>query len=707
MAIDRFPLSPVTPFDVTQRLQSLLCRLRIPQRPFYREATSPVPASPLKSDSWITGPLIGTIPFNFRRTPPVNTVGANMIDFPIVNAEARMSARRWRTFQARAVYGALLLAFFWIFQLNHDGWLAGRPLPNRELAELAAAAFEWLAVGQGLIVLAMVPALVAGTVAEERSRETLPGLLASRLSSAAIILDKLAARMLHVGVILAVGLPIAFLLGLLGGVDPRSVVYAYGGTLSTAFFLAALSLLVSVYARGPRGAVLLVYLIEFVWLVGPWLADFATVTWARAWLGALAPVNDWILPSTPLSLFAPATSSAWSRQGPISWLLSQVRLIPPVNLAAGGGGPGALTVPLGEMVRLQLAYGATFLVCAAWRLRPVARRLADGPRRRAVRARIRARYRPACGDDSMLWKERYSQDDGPVRLILWTGMFVFGIFVLRSHQAFIHNYRLALDELFIYGYGTGGRLGSGVITRAGFMDGLATYSVMFYVVALVAVAVESATGVTSEREARTWDGLLATPLEPAEVVRAKLLGALLRRRALLLLVLIPWLVGLAVGALHPVGLLLAVAGLAAFLWFASALGILFSLRSRNSRQALARTLGVLLVLNLGTLFAGILWLGSIEAGILFGNTAVLLQFLPISNYHMRFIVVYSALDRVALPGPARGQRPCLRRPRLDPFPGRDPRVRRGRGPASARAIEPPLGLNGSTGSSTDGEDVEP
>ncbi len=461
----------------------------------------------------------------------MNTVGANMIDFPMANAEARMSARRWPTFQARAVYGALLLAFLWIFQLNHEGWLAGLPLSTRELAEFAAAAFEWLAVGQALIVLALVPALVAGTLAEERSRRTLPGLLASRLSSAAIILDKMAARMLHVSIILAVGLPITFLLGLLGGVDPRSVVYAYGGTFSTAFFLAALSLLVSVYARGPKGAVLIVYVIEVIWLVVPWLVDFAMVSGTWAWLWALAPVNDWILPSTPLSLFAPATSSAWSGQGPIAWLLSRVRLIPPVNLAAGGGGPGSLAVPLGEMVRLQLAYGATFLVCAAWRLRPVARRLADGPRRRAVRARFRARSRPACGDDPMLWKERYFPDDGPVRLIIWMGMLVLGILILRSHEAFTHNYRLALDELFIYGYGTGGPLGSGASTRAGFMDNLTDYSIMFYVVALVAVAVESATGVTSEREARTWDGLLGTPLEPAEVVRAKVLGAFVRRRA--------------------------------------------------------------------------------------------------------------------------------------------------------------------------------
>ena len=130
-------------------------------------------------------------------------------------------------------------------------------LPNNELARFAAAAFEWLAVGQALIVMALVPAMVAGSVAEERSRHTLAGLLVTRLSSTAIILDKLAAKMLQIGVFLAVGLPIASLLGLLGGIDPRSIVYAYSGTVTTAFLLAALSLLVSVYARGPRTALCL------------------------------------------------------------------------------------------------------------------------------------------------------------------------------------------------------------------------------------------------------------------------------------------------------------------------------------------------------------------------------------------------------------------------------------------------------------------
>ena len=55
---------------------------------------------------------------------------------------------------------------------------------------------------QGIAVLLLTPTLVAGVIADERQRKTLHYLLASRLSSGEIILGKLAARLLHVGVFL-------------------------------------------------------------------------------------------------------------------------------------------------------------------------------------------------------------------------------------------------------------------------------------------------------------------------------------------------------------------------------------------------------------------------------------------------------------------------------------------------------------------------
>jgi ABC-type transport system involved in multi-copper enzyme maturation permease subunit len=570
-----------------------------------------------------------------------------MFDLPILTAEAHSSSRRRLTFATRATYGLLLLGFFWIFHRNHEDWSAGRLIPNTELAQFAAAAFEWLAVGQAMIVMALLPASVAGSVAEERSRHTLDSLLASRLSSAAIILDKLAAKMLQIGVFLAVGLPIACLLGLLGGIDPRSIAWAYGGTVSTAFFLTALSLLVSVYARKPRGAILLAYLIDAVWLLGPWIAENAMAMGARRWFGPLALVNDWVLPATPLSLVSPATSLGWAGGGPIPWLIGTLRMGAPAALTPGWIGPAALTAPLVRMIGRQLAIGAVLIIWASWRLRPVARELADGPRRRRALpwVRGRLRVRPPRRDDPMLWvlwKERYFREGGPTRVVLGFGMLIFGLLTLTGYgDAFIRTYRPALDEFFEYGYALG-RNGSGIRERAFFLHKLAEYSVLFYVALLLAVAVKAAAGVTGEREGRTWDGLLATPLEPAEIVRGKVLGALTGHRTLLFLVLAPWLFGLALGALHPIGLLVAMTGLAVFLYFTSALGTLFSLRSRTSGQALIRTLGVLLILNFGTMVAGVLLAGKPQLGALLGSTIILLHELPISTLEMQRIVAHPA-----------------------------------------------------------------
>jgi hypothetical protein len=564
-----------------------------------------------------------------------------MLDLAFVGTETRVSSRRSSTYVARAGYGLSLLGLFWVFNQAHEQWSSGRPLSDIELPRFAAAAFEWLGVGQALIVMALVPAKVAGSVAEERLRRSLDGLLVSRLSSAAIILDRLAMTMFQIGVFLAVGIPIVCLLGLLGGIDPRSIVYAYGGTASTAFFLSSLSLLVAVHARRPRAAILLVYAIAFVWFVGAWILNVALMGPGRRSLGWLASLNGWILPVSPLSLVTPTTLAGWNGQGPIAWLLERLRVTAPGALIRGWTGPGALTLAIGRMIGSQLALGVLLLFWASWALRPVSRQLADAPRRRGVPDWLRGRpaARPRCGDNPILWKERFARDGGAAQFALGFGLIACGLMTLVGHDAFIYSYRRALDELFAYGYFS--RLHHwDFFARENFLSHVLRYSVLFYVAALLVVAVKSATGVTSEREAGTWDAVLITALGPGEIVRAKVLGALTRGRLILSLVVAPWLFGLALGALHPIGLLMAITGLAVFLFFASALGTLFSLRSKTSGQALVRTLGVLLMLNLvPVLVAGYL-MPSREFGGLFGSTAVVLYYLPLSNHMMEAIVTH-------------------------------------------------------------------
>jgi len=95
----------------------------------------------------------------------------------------------------------------------------------------------------------------------------------------------------------------------------------------------------------------------------------------------------------------------------------------------------------------------------------------------------------------------------------------------------------------------------------------------------------AAEGVKGERERDTWLSLIATPLTGWEILRAMMLGPVLRRRGGALTMIGLWTVGLMAGAVHPLGFLAAVTGLAALAWFCSALGVSRSLREGAMKRA--------------------------------------------------------------------------------------------------------------------------
>ena len=133
-----------------------------------------------------------------------------------------------------------------------------------------------------------MPGLVAGSIAEEDRRGTMLDLLATPLSSVAIVLEKLMARLVHVGVAVGVGLPVVVPLGLLGALDPVIVALAYAMLLALTLFVGSLSLLVSVIVRSPRLAIPTAYLLVGSWLLLPVLyAPIAgKLGWPFSWLRA-------------------------------------------------------------------------------------------------------------------------------------------------------------------------------------------------------------------------------------------------------------------------------------------------------------------------------------------------------------------------------------------------------------------------------------
>ncbi|HEX8201587.1 MAG TPA: ABC transporter permease subunit [Isosphaeraceae bacterium] len=503
-----------------------------------------------------------------------------MLPGPVFAVEMVTTARRRRYYAIRVLYGMILLLIISNGYLESSvryRWDPARGgISGHEMSAFARSMFLAFAMTQGITILVLTPVLVAGVIADEKQRKTLHYLLASSLSGGEIVLGKLLARLLHLGVFLALGLPVVSLLTLFGGIDPWEIALTYIGTASAMFFLAALAILVSTYARRVRDAIMVAFLLELAWLGAPPLIAFG-LSWKWPGLyGWIKPVHDWIFAVHPYTLID----------------------VPVL------GGFGPWLERFWWMVGLQVAYGAGMVAWAVWRLRAVFRDQDVRWRWAAGLGRWVGRLlpRPACGDDAMLWKERHvTRLRGGTRLVV--ALVTLGLFALGGYWLVRIGWE-AFGELATYGYGGVGW--QQARWRREFHEFLQVCTGCLYVLAMLGAASTAASGVSAEREEDTWISLLSTPLEGEEILRAKMFGAAWGLRWLVLALVLMWAVGLAAGSVHPFGFLAVLVDLAVYTWFVVALGTFVSLRARTTVRALGWTVGLLLTCNVGYLLVLIL-----------------------------------------------------------------------------------------------------
>lgn len=502
---------------------------------------------------------------------------------PVFRAELVRTPRRRRYYSLRVIYGVGLLLLLWLnYQelLRTAAYRGGLPRID-DFSEFAMTTFIWFASVQLGTILLMIPALFGSVLADEKQRKTMHYLMASRLSSAEIVLDKLAARLLHVGAFIMLGLPVMSLLTLFGGVELNVVAGAYLATCSITFFAASLSLLISAFARRVRQAVLLAYVFTIAWLIGPPAAQMLCAWLYPNFFQWFGPVNDWVQITSPLGLEVMYRNQ--SRRA---------------FMTAGARGPGLLELYL-WMVGLQVGVGALFILIAAWRLRPIFRRQEESrPRLTWFSARVRRpRWlnRPECGSDAMLWKEKhFARTDVFTKLAVLPATIILTVSVVLGSR-FDETVLDSFSAVWAHGYTASSRAPT-LLNNT-----LHSISPFFITLWLLAAAGAAASSVTFEREQDTWDSLLSTPLSGWQILRGKFLGALWGLRGFGGILSLFWIVGLAAGAVHPLGLLLALGVVAILTWFVLALGTHASLTGKTTSRALTATVAILIFLNLGYL----------------------------------------------------------------------------------------------------------
>ena len=142
------------------------------------------------------------------------------------------------------------------------------------------------------------------------------------------------------------------------------------------------------------------------------------------------------------------------------------------------------------------------------------------------------------------------------------------------------------------------------------------YGVILLGAALFVTAVTASVCISSEKEARTWPILLATPLRDWQILGAKALGVV-RRSLPTWLFLVAHLVLFGMGrCIHPAGVALLwmmILGLWAFL---TGMGLYCSARFRKTTSAVVTSLGACLALWLGMPFIA----GMLDVGLFGGRT---------------------------------------------------------------------------------------
>jgi hypothetical protein len=468
---------------------------------------------------------------------------------------------------------------------------SGGVLGSATMARISDEVLRWsIAFHGGLFGIVMLRGALS--IAGQRERRILDFLLVTRLASAEIVLGQLAACLVMSLATMAAGFPVMLLLHVLGGVELRVILLAYAGFAASLMFLSALAVWISVELPDRRTAGGLFVLCAMAWMIGPFSLTVFLPRWGIRMPEWLAAANWWLVSSSPVLIaFHIAT-------GLNSW----AQLVREVNQMAG----------------IQIAGAILLTVTAIARLRPAHRTLAgmDREARRRERRRFvwRVRLRPPVGDDPILWREKYtSRVNG---LLKAANLLIFGGLLVGLTVATFYFALPAFVELWQHGYGFDSttaqptemnillrvflpRTGPGgppdlARTDFNFFIRYATIAILSTMSLVVGGMAAEVLGL--ERLKDTWTSLLATPLEARDILRAAILSAIWRSRWGFGAVLVLWTLGVASGAIHPLGFIVALLALVASVWLIVVFGALGAIGAEKAETAAGQ--GVLLTLFL-------------------------------------------------------------------------------------------------------------
>ena len=424
---------------------------------------------------------------------------------PIFYLEMLLGGRRGRQHFLRWFVGGLLvlqlIGFFIAYRQNVQHGLDTFGLvPGYAANQFAAGFVAWLINQQFLIILLATPAFTAGAITDEKTRGTLLYLFSADLNSWEILIGKLLGRSFEVAVLLMATLPFLCFVGIWAGVTPLGLFAIVLALVGPIFAVGSASLLMSVWCRQTRDAVIGLFaiggLVYLLWIVLNWIGS---MTPAVAGLQRLASYFD------PMHVAAPAFSN-----------------VSPRELAA-------------YVVGSTIAWGTIGIACfwiAVWRLRSAYMRQLEYSGRRGIGEWIVPK-RAVVSDEPMLWKERHVDGIAPLAVMKliprWFALPGISMLTISLVVALLaYGNGLSISDVvkwivtFDIRHLTDDTRFKPAETAASFL----LLGGIVLVLASFVVGTRCSGAISGEREKQTWEALLLTPLETKQLIRIKLWGIL-------------------------------------------------------------------------------------------------------------------------------------------------------------------------------------
>jgi ABC-type transport system involved in multi-copper enzyme maturation permease subunit len=471
---------------------------------------------------------------------------------PVLHQEMLLGSRRNKLYVFRWIYGGwLIVQILWF---SFIGWASQVGLDKKEpVAAYLSRNFLPLFVSQQLaLVLIATPVFVAGAVTDEKTKGTLQYLMTTDLASWHILVGKLLARVAQVALVGLAGLPLLCFVGVVGGLEPLTLIGLFIVTILPMFAVAAATLLSAVWTKKTMEAVLVL-------------------------MPVILPMCVGLLFFNPFPTFFDGRyvlQPGWGRTD-----MEGVR-------------------ELGRrLFGAFLCWGAVGTAClalAVWRLRPAYLRQLQGEGRK--RRHFWNVERREVSDAPIRWKEYHVEGLAPLPALRtfprWAGL--AATFLVSSAAGLLILW-LSLTKSAAYVVQLVTRLDVEGLLKCfkGADLGFLILGICVFFVATLLTGIRCSGAVSGEREHLTWEALLLSPLTVKHLIRGKFWGIIGAVYLYLLAYAIPAaalsLIG-GFGAMFWTLLLLATTLLAVY--FMGATGLRCSVRAKTSWRSLLGTLGI-------------------------------------------------------------------------------------------------------------------